>query len=1158
MANNDKQFNGRFGISAGTTKISVVNDSALLDLGATSGTHKFNTDKLTIDAGTGNFVTKGTGTFGSGGNGTVNSAGTGGVYQIGGTNVLTSSVVLGLATGITVGGTTTTTITLGKNTTELSTTTIGGAITGNVLTINGTISGTTYLQSAVTTGTQHLFNGLTTGTLSIGSAAAGYATVLFNKNNTLGTTDGSLVTGGGLGVTGNATIGSNLRVTGGTITLNTAPTISAVTATSNVSLFTTTARTGGTSTTDGILTIGSTTTNLKLASIAANTTVIGTNANGFLVAKSTTGTGNPVLTTNPILTEPSMNTIYSDGVSSTTNLWEKWWNGTSAANMTSGSINIGNGLTTGSITLASNLTTGTINIANGTGALGTSSTTTAVNILSGAMTGTTSTRTLNLATSGGGGVTSNVNIGSTNLGTTKIQSPTTSITSTDIDLGDAATDNISLNGSIDTNIIFKTGAARQISIATPEVTSNGHELTIKASDAFTDGAGGNVTISAGGAAGTNQNGGILKLNSGAATGTGSSSIEIGTSNTKAITLGNSSNATETTINGQVNVYGTTLTTSNPILTLSQTWNAAATNFDAIYLDVTNTASNSSSNLLRLRTTSVDKFVVDKNGLLTVGDIPRLYARQDNTTAYLPNNANFTNPGIYFDYKDANRSGLNVAGVEGSSYTGLVGILTLKPLSGVSPTLGQVSQLAMSTNGNLWLRRNKDSANWEDGALGVTGTLSGTNTVTVASTAGYQVGMQLINVSGAALGAGAAIASITSGTTFTTTVNHVGSGGSTFNIMFSPWRKILTEPLNSSMNIGSTLRTYGSGNALSIDSEYTEIGSSGIAAWIDTNKTGSGVTNTFSIRYGGVGQLDFNGSAITASTVLKLPAATTTMASLFIASTTNAPYQSTPGANPPTTATYTNGEIWRETNLIKYAGGSLATDVKTFALMDNNGLLSPTSISTTNLSITGGLAANSWTTNGIGLKLAGSTYTNNSTAASTTLATTAIHSIAAPTIASTNTDIIYTNAASLYIAGGPIGGTNSTITNSISLWAEDLVVFPDTTRHGECSDITSKANTFTTATGTLLDLPVSKYGSVEYTIQVKRSTARKITKILALYNGSSDVDYHEYGTINIGTWTSEPTLTVSYKSTAPASIRLEFTGAGTTSTEYKVTAIATLI
>lgn len=70
------------------------------------------------------------------------------------------------------------------------------------------------------------------------------------------------------------------------------------------------------------------------------------------------------------------------------------------------------------------------------------------------------------------------------------------------------------------------------------------------------------------------------------------------------------------------------------------------------------------------------------------------------------------------------------------------------------------------------------------ATGLTATLASTSTavVTVASTAGLQVGQTLVKTGGAgAFGATATIASIDSGTQFTVASNHATAGAITFNV-----------------------------------------------------------------------------------------------------------------------------------------------------------------------------------------------------------------------------------------------------------------------------------------------------------------------------------------------------------------------------------------
>jgi hypothetical protein len=149
-------------------------------------------------------------------------------YKINTTDVVSASVILGSAatptlggnstTGITLGGTGLTTVQIGSNTSAANTVTIGGAITGNTLKIAGTSSGTTTLSSDVTTGTLNLWSGVTTGTVNFGtgmttgsvnfgSAAAGRLSVAFNQTSS-STTTGAVTIAGGLGVAGSVYAGA--------------------------------------------------------------------------------------------------------------------------------------------------------------------------------------------------------------------------------------------------------------------------------------------------------------------------------------------------------------------------------------------------------------------------------------------------------------------------------------------------------------------------------------------------------------------------------------------------------------------------------------------------------------------------------------------------------------------------------------------------------------------------------------------------------------------------------------------------------------------------------------------------------------------------------------------------------------------------------------
>jgi hypothetical protein len=69
-------------------------------------------------------------------------------------------------------------------------------------------------------------------------------------------------------------------------------------------------------------------------------------------------------------------------------------------------------------------------------------------------------------------------------------------------------------------------------------------------------------------------------------------------------------------NGALSVGGATVTTSNPVLNLTQTWNAGAVTFTGLKFNVTDTASASASLLIDLQVGGSSKFKVDKAGNVT--------------------------------------------------------------------------------------------------------------------------------------------------------------------------------------------------------------------------------------------------------------------------------------------------------------------------------------------------------------------------------------------------------------------------------------------------------------------------------------------------------------------------------------------------------------
>jgi hypothetical protein len=74
----------------------------------------------------------------------------------------------------------------------------------------------------------------------------------------------------------------------------------------------------------------------------------------------------------------------------------------------------------------------------------------------------------------------------------------------------------------------------------------------------------------------------------------------------------------------------------------------------------------------------------------------------------------------------------------------------------------------------------------------------------------------------------------------------------------------------------------------------------------------------------------------------------------------------------------------------------------------------------------------WTTNGAALEFAASTVTDTASTAGATVAHRTMSSFGAPTFSSTN-GLTATNASNIYIAGAPVAGTNTSITNSYALY-----------------------------------------------------------------------------------------------------------------------------
>ena len=81
--------------------------------------------------------------------------------------------------------------------------------------------------------------------------------------------------------------------------------------------------------------------------------------------------------------------------------------------------------------------------------------------------------------------------------------------------------------------------------------------------------------------------------------------------------------------GKLTVGGKTVTTSDPVLDLSQSWNSSGVTFTGIKFNITDTASASGSLLMDLQVGGVSKFKVEKDGYVytagvTISTLPLVY------------------------------------------------------------------------------------------------------------------------------------------------------------------------------------------------------------------------------------------------------------------------------------------------------------------------------------------------------------------------------------------------------------------------------------------------------------------------------------------------------------------------------------------------------
>jgi hypothetical protein len=458
---------------------------------------------------------------------------------------------------VTVAGTS---LNLGTSTAALTTTTIGGAITGNILKIASTTSGTINLTTDVTTGTVNEWTGITTGTVNLATGGAS-TTNIGGAGSTLviGKTSGNsiLTVNGNTAATVNIANTSGVYQINGTTVLNSSTLGSGVTSSSLTTVGTIgtgvwngtiiTGAYGGTGVANTGKTItlgGNLTTSGAFATTitASNTTSVTLPTSGTLVGSNDTGTVTNTMLAGSIANNKLTNSSITVGTTSISL-------GSSSTTL-SGVTSIDGG-TSISQTLTIQSTTGIGSSDSIIFKVGNNSTAVTINTSGNVGIGETAPTGGKLVVKGSGGsayiTSAGTGLSFTNDGTNYI-STTTSNGQLQFQTG-SSTNAVLINSS--GNIVIGTGEGG----ATP--VGN----TIRApSGTGTNIAGGHLTITAGNGTGTGGSGSIYFQTAPTST-TGTTANTLAT----VVTIDNTGSVT---IAGNLTVNGTTTTVNSTTITVN--------------------------------------------------------------------------------------------------------------------------------------------------------------------------------------------------------------------------------------------------------------------------------------------------------------------------------------------------------------------------------------------------------------------------------------------------------------------------------------------------------------------------------------------------------------------------------------------------------------
>lgn len=133
------------------------------------------------------------------------------------------------------------------------------------------------------------------------------------------------------------------------------------------------------------------------------------------------------------------------------------------------------------------------------------------------------------------------------------------------------------------------------------------------------------------------------------------------------------------------------------------------------------------------------------------------------------------------------------------------------------------------------------------------------------------------------------------------------------------------------------------------------------------------------------------------------------------------------------------------------------------------------------------------------------------------------------------------------------GTASTNISSLNVYADSSTFGGSITATSLNIDSAAVTDTFSSATSPLTDtaFAASSYSAAEYTVYVKNSSGRYVSKVLLVCDGTNDAQITEYGIVTVGT---APTVTVATSGTA-ANPSITVTSASATQIRLVRTVIA---